>query len=58
MRVQAGDSGEVLGNLKTPRDFGLLAKKDLEKALRMFEYQDFTEAPLCRIPGSAPSMTG
>lgn len=45
LRVQAGDSGEVLGNLKTPRDFGLLAKKDLEKALRMFEYQDFTEAP-------------
>ena len=45
MRVQAGDSGEVLGNLKTPRDFGLLAKRDLEKALRMFEYQDFTEAP-------------
>ena len=45
MRVQAGDSGEVLGNLKTPRDFAVLAKKDLEKALRMFEYQDFTEAP-------------
>jgi hypothetical protein len=45
LRVQAGDSGEVLGNLKTPRDFGLLAKRDLEKALRMFEYQDFTEAP-------------
>ena len=45
LRVQAGDSGEVLGNLKTPRDFAVLAKKDLEKALRMFEYQDFTEAP-------------
>jgi len=45
LRVQAGDSGEVLGNLKTPRDFALLAKKDLEKALRIFEYQDFTEAP-------------
>ena len=45
MRVQAGDPGEVLGNLKTPRDFAVLAKKDLEKALRMFEYQDFTEAP-------------
>lgn len=45
LRVQAGDAGEVLGNLKTPRDFAVLAKKDLEKALRMFEYQDFTEAP-------------
>ena len=45
LRVQAGESGESLSNLKTPRDFALLAKKDLEKALRMFEYQDFTEAP-------------
>ena len=45
LRVRAGEAGESLGSLKTPRDFALLAKKDLEKALRMFEYQDFTEAP-------------
>lgn len=45
LRVQAGNSGETLGSLKTARDFGNLAKKDLEAALRMFEYQEFTQAP-------------
>lgn len=46
--VQAGNTGDVYGTLNTPRDFGLLAKKDLESALRMFEYQDFTEAPFMK----------
>lgn len=36
--VQAGDTGKVLGNLKTPKDFAVSAKKDLEKALRMLKY--------------------
>ena len=30
---------------KTPRDFAALAKKNWELALRLFEYQDFIEAP-------------
>ncbi len=46
--VQAGNTGDVYGALATPRDFGLLAKRDLESALRMFEYQDFTEAPFMK----------
>ena len=37
--------GQVLGNLKTARDFSNLAKRDRETALRLFEYQDFIEAP-------------
>ena len=45
IQVQAGDLGETLGGLKTPRDFALLAKKDLDQALLLFEYQDFIEAP-------------
>ena len=45
LRVQAGNGGEVFGSLATPRDFAALAKRDLETALRVFEYQDFTEAP-------------
>lgn len=46
--VQAGDSGDVYGALVTPRDFAALAKRDLDMALRMFEYQDFTEAPFMK----------
>lgn len=45
LQVQTGNSGEVLGQLKTPRDFGNLARREFNTALRMFEYQDFTEAP-------------
>lgn len=45
LRVQMGSSEDTLGRLKTARDFGNLAKRDLETALRLFEYQDFTEAP-------------
>lgn len=44
-QIQSGASGQVLGNLKTARDFSNLAKRDRETALRMFEYQDFIEAP-------------
>lgn len=46
--VQTGNTGDVYGTLSTPRDFGLLAKRDLEAALRMFEYQDFTDAPFMK----------
>ena len=45
LRIQAGNPDENLGSLKTARDFANLAKRDRETALRMFEYQDFTEAP-------------
>lgn len=44
-QAQLGVSGQTLGNLKTARDFANLAKKDRETALRLFEYQDFSEAP-------------
>lgn len=37
--------GEILDSLATPDDFGRLAKRDLEQALQLFEYQDFVEAP-------------
>lgn len=43
--VQAGNRTESLTGLKTPRDFAALAKKNWELALRLFEYQDFIEAP-------------
>lgn len=43
--VDLGVSGRTLGGLKTPEDFGEIAKKDLDTALRLFEYQDFVEAP-------------
>lgn len=45
LRIQAGSAGETLESLKTPDDFGRLAKRDLEKALQLFEYQDFVETP-------------
>ena len=45
MCVQARNRTESLTGLKTPRDFAALAKKNWELALRLFEYQDFIEAP-------------
>ncbi len=45
LRIQTGNRAETLVSLKTPRDFAALAKKNWELALRLFEYQDFTEAP-------------
>lgn len=44
-RVELGNSGKVLGGLETAEDFGRLAKNDWDTALRLFEYQDFIEAP-------------
>ena len=44
-RVELGNSGKVLGGLSTAEDFGKLAKNDWDTALRLFEYQDFIEAP-------------
>lgn len=43
--VDLGVSGRTLEGLKTPDDFCEIAKKDLDTALRLFEYQDFVEAP-------------
>lgn len=43
--VDLGVSGRTLEGLKTPEDFGEIARKDLDTALRLFEYQDFVEAP-------------
>ena len=38
-------SGRTLESLNTVEDFAELARKDQETALRLFEYQDFVEAP-------------
>ena len=43
-RVDAGESGRILDELKTPGDFAALAEDDYELALRLFEYQDFAQA--------------
>ena len=40
------ESVRVLSTLKSMDDFVELAKKDMELALRLMEYRDFTEAPL------------
>ena len=45
LRIQAGSAGETLDALAAPDDFGKLAKRDLDRALQLFEYQDFVEAP-------------
>lgn len=43
--VEARDSGKILRQLETPKDFARVAHDDFELALRLFEYQDFTEIP-------------
>ena len=43
--IELGVSGRTLDSLKTASDFAGLARRDQETALRLFEYQDFTEAP-------------
>lgn len=43
--VNLGGAGKTLDSLKTPADFAALVKKDYDLSLRLFEYQDFTEAP-------------
>ena len=45
LRIQTGTGGEELASLKTARDFANLARKNTEQALRLFEYQDFIQAP-------------
>lgn len=43
-RVESGDSGRILEELKTPGDFAAMAEEDYDLALRLFEYQDFALA--------------
>lgn len=43
--IELGASAQLLDGLKTPEDFAAAAEAEPEKALRLFEYQDFTEAP-------------
>ena len=43
--VDIGVSGKVLDGLQTAGDLAELVHRDQELALRLFEYQDFTEAP-------------
>lgn len=44
-RVELGTSGKALSDLKTAEDFAEAAKKDMDTALRLFEYRDFVTAP-------------
>lgn len=46
--VEAGNSGKILSQLKEPRDFAALARRDYDLALRLFEFKDFTEAPFMK----------
>ena len=46
--IELGVSGKTLEALKTPEDFAKLVQRDQELALRLFEYQDFVEAPFMR----------
>lgn len=43
--VDLATSGRILGNLNTAKDFLEVAEHDMDTALRLLEYQDFTEAP-------------
>lgn len=43
--VEMTGSVRVLTTLKTVEDYAGLARKDMEMALRLMEYRDFTEAP-------------
>lgn len=45
LRIQTGMAGEEMDAVKTADDFGRLAKRDWERALGLFEHQEFTEAP-------------
>lgn len=47
-RVENGESGKTLKSLQTPGDLADIAVKDMETALRLFDYQDFTEAPFMK----------
>ena len=43
--VELSTSGKALSDLKTADDFADTAKKDMDTALRLFEYRDFATAP-------------
>ncbi len=43
--VELSTSGKALSDLKTAEDFADTAKKDMDTALRLFEYRDFVTAP-------------
>ena len=47
-RVEAGNSGKILSQLKESKDFAALARRDYDLALRVFEFRDFTEAPFMK----------
>lgn len=47
-RVELGTSGKTLKSLTTAADLAQTAKNDMDTALRLFEYQDFTEAPFMK----------
>ncbi|RFZ77750.1 hypothetical protein DS742_16805 [Lacrimispora amygdalina] len=44
-RVELGTSGKALSDLTTAENFADTAKKDMDTALRLFEYRDFVTAP-------------
>jgi len=44
-RAVSGTAGRTLSSLKTAGDFSLIAGKDRESALRLFDYKDFVYAP-------------
>ncbi|MEY8336879.1 DUF5717 family protein [Lachnospiraceae bacterium 62-35] len=43
--VETGISSQILEQLKSSEDFAKVAKEDMELAIRLFEYQDFVQAP-------------
>lgn len=47
-RVELGTSGRALSNLTTAENFADTAKKDIDTALRLFEYRDFVTAPFMK----------
>ncbi|WP_349670290.1 DUF5717 family protein [Lacrimispora sp.] len=47
-RVELGTSGKALSDLTTAENFADTAKKDMDTALRLFEYRDFVTAPFMK----------
>ncbi len=47
-RVELSTSGKALSDLRTAEDFADIAQKDMDTALRLFEYRDFVTAPFMR----------
>lgn len=48
--VELAASGRVLGELNTLEEFAQLAGKDMDTALKLFEYPDFVQAPFMKEP--------